>query len=229
MQTVKTIITVLLICWGCINAHAQVTIGSLEKPVKGAILDIKSQVSDINNVTSKSGGLVLSRVDLVNKNTLEPFIKTGSAEWTADTKLKHTGLLVYNLKEDNSFFHPGIYVWDGDSWGPVTGSYIQLPAFNLPWVTTSQTFNLFDEVYKKNFAPASTVNYISSAGAGVTDFPPYDDNPANFYYVVTDYDPAVYDIISIASDGVMTYSCIGSGKPAAEGNNLRINVVMIKK
>ncbi len=104
-----------------VNLSAQVTIGSGDQPVRAALLDIKTQVADGDNVTSKDGGLVLPRVKLENKNTLDPFINSASdPEWNdAAKKAKlmksHTGLMVYNLST-SGVFEPGIYIWDGIQW-----------------------------------------------------------------------------------------------------------------
>ena len=92
---------------------AQVTIGSLEDPEKAALLDLKSHVPDANNVTSEEGGLLLPRVALENLTTLAPFINNA----TNDEKLSHTGLTVYNVKNDNTAdLIPGFYYWNGEEW-----------------------------------------------------------------------------------------------------------------
>jgi hypothetical protein len=98
-----------------------VTIGSLDNPVKAALLDLKTKNPDADNVTvenSKSGGLVLPRVQLESKTTLEPFIPKDSEEWKRkqdETKRLHVGMMVYNLKS-GGVFSPGIYVWNGSEW-----------------------------------------------------------------------------------------------------------------
>jgi hypothetical protein len=226
-------IAVCCICLSvCVTVIAQVSIGSDIVPAKGALLELKQFAPDSYNATAGAdgGGLVLPRVVLSDKKTLEPFIDPSSAEWQAGTvrdktKSDHIGLIVYNV-EDNPVFKQGLYIWQG-VWTALklASTNIPLPAFNLPWGTGTLTFNLFEDVYKKNFAPVAATHYISSTGAHV-HFPPYDDNPADFHYAVTYYDTAVYNITSISDSGVMTYSCIGAAPP---DDNLRINVVMVKK
>ncbi|MDR1501395.1 MAG: hypothetical protein LBT43_02935 [Prevotella sp.] len=124
----KTIITIILSLFVIQSAglSAQVTIGSGIPPVKAALLDIKTQEADNENITSDSGGIVLPRVKLTNVNTLEPFIKTTDPEWSIanqdKTKKIHTGLMVYNLNTSSGGFKEGVYIWDGTAWRIGAGS-----------------------------------------------------------------------------------------------------------
>jgi hypothetical protein len=110
------------------STSAQVTIGMDAPPVKAALLDLKTQeaitpssANDNTNVTSNKGGLLLPRVKLKDKHTLEPFIPVSDPDWTnsSATKIKevHAGLTVYNLTS-NVDFVPGMYTWDGQKWTP---------------------------------------------------------------------------------------------------------------
>jgi hypothetical protein len=103
------------------NMQAQITIGSAEQPVKGALLDIKEQAADAGNITATTGGLVLPRVKLKDATTLEPFILATDHDWInhATTRIKelHTGLTVYNLTT-TAPFRSGMYIWDGRQWTP---------------------------------------------------------------------------------------------------------------
>jgi hypothetical protein len=102
---------------------SQVTIGSTNDPVKGALLDLKTKDADAGtNETvegNQNGGVVLPRVKLVNGSTLEPFIATDSNDWDPtnqeQTKKAHIGMMVYNLT-DTGDFSPGTYVWNGAQW-----------------------------------------------------------------------------------------------------------------
>ena len=96
---------------------AQVTIGFEAEPVKGAVLDIKTQAADADNITSATGGIVMPRMKLQSINTLEPMISIGDPD-IAELKLLHTGLIVYNLTSDTSF-KEGLYVWNGTQWEAV--------------------------------------------------------------------------------------------------------------
>lgn len=111
-------------------AKSQVTIGLDEEPVKGAILQLKSQKvagSSANSIR----GLMLPRIS---------FDVVSSASGTIDEKLRkslklpaaettnaaiHTGLLVYNVETltvtagspfEDSKICPGVYVWIGTAW-----------------------------------------------------------------------------------------------------------------
>lgn len=119
-QRIGTAILCLALLWAS-GVQAQVTIGSDEQPVKGALLDIKEQATASDNVTATTGGLVLPRVKLKDTTTLEPFISKDDLDWInhATTRIKdlHTGLTVYNLATTPPF-RPGVYVWNGRQWTP---------------------------------------------------------------------------------------------------------------
>ena len=102
------------------NINSQVTIGSGIVPVKAGILDIKDQKPDANNVTSKSGGIVLPRVALSNLSTLEPFMETSVDNYDNEKKI-HTGLLVYNM-DTSANITSGLYFWDGAKWNLLLSS-----------------------------------------------------------------------------------------------------------
>jgi len=126
----KTKLSVLLISFlfvlsGNLRLTAQVTVGSNTDPVRAALLDVKGQAADADNITSKTGGLALPRVNLVDAETLQPFIATTDADWTDPTKKaqlikNHTGLMVYNLNTTSPFAQ-GIYVWTGAKWVMASG------------------------------------------------------------------------------------------------------------
>ncbi|MDR0824997.1 MAG: hypothetical protein LBN74_07870 [Prevotella sp.] len=93
---------------------AQVTVGSGEKPIKAAILDVKSYAADEDNITSGTGGIIMPRLKLQSPNTLEPIIPNNDPELT-ELKIYHTGLVVYNLTDDANF-KEGLYIWNGARW-----------------------------------------------------------------------------------------------------------------
>lgn len=99
---------------------AQVTIGSGIPPEKAALLDLKTKEATTDGSATtdeKGGGLLLPRVELNNWTDLTPFISQGNMSDGAYSKLKlrHKGLMVYNLSTENRFI-PGIYNWDGQQW-----------------------------------------------------------------------------------------------------------------
>jgi len=102
-----------------VTISAQVTIGSDYEPEKGALLDIKTiKTSDSKpdgaTTDKDGGGLLLPRVQLTKKDALF-FIDSNDPQYNT-YKLKHTGLLVYNLNATSDGLKPGIYMWNGMQW-----------------------------------------------------------------------------------------------------------------
>lgn len=128
MKKITILITILIFCSFHSSALlAQVTIGSGVPPAKTALLQLKDQPADSENVTSTEGGLLLPRVKLVDINTLEPFLDTSYVDYDQEKKLS-IGLMVYNINEsagDN--IYPGIYCWDGEKWTESTASSGESP------------------------------------------------------------------------------------------------------
>jgi hypothetical protein len=214
--------------WGCIHMNAQVSIGVNAPPVAAALLDLKDRVAGADTLSASSGGLVLPRVSLVDKTTLEPFIGISDTEWVSNqnkTKSDHIGLTVYNLN-DNASFDKGIYVWSGSEWKSIqlSSNYIYLPSFNLEW--TGNSVNLFN-IYKQNLDFSTNSKYKSSAGTLRVAFPEFDEEATDFYYVVTYYDPNVLTINGITPNGLMSYTKNPSLKLPPEGSF--INIVLIRK
>lgn len=176
IRIIKVAIVILLISPLTIYSglKAQVTIGTGEPPAKGALLELKDNNPDKDNITSKTGGLVLPRVKLENNKTLEPFIKLNDNEWSTsqinETKRIHTGLMVYNLNTENNF-QQGIYVWDGNQW--------MLSGANDAWLkmgnsATNSTQNFIgttddaDLVIKTNNSEAMRIASSGNLGVGTS-------------------------------------------------------------
>lgn len=204
------------------SSYAQVTIGSGSPPVKAALLELKDKdaepiipsVTDDDNITSSTGGLILPRVKLISKSTLEPFVNKSSTEWISNTdylKEKHAGLTVYNLNESNGF-KQGIYAWDGSKWdlvGENSGiQFFYMPSFNLPVTSVTdpndpdETFDLYKE-YETQFTKQNNSHFVSNntSLASVPIVYPKD----RLDYVVTWYDSSIIEVIGIDGDGVMSY------------------------
>ncbi|MBK5721854.1 hypothetical protein JGH11_13320 [Dysgonomonas sp. Marseille-P4677] len=109
--SVLTFITITLLTP---DIHSQVTIGLGAAPAKAGLLQLKDQEPDNNNVTSKTGGLILPRVALVDPKTLEPFINPTEVGYSEE-KIKNVGLLVYNMSKTSPFVQ-GLYCWNGETW-----------------------------------------------------------------------------------------------------------------
>ncbi|WP_410879424.1 hypothetical protein [Myroides sp. DW712] len=201
--------------------QAQVTIGTDKPSEQAALLDVKSQEPTSDNITSTTGGVLLPRVQLVDVETLEPFIHTTDAAWIDATSKEtlskeHTGLEVYNLT-DNTSFKPGSYVWNGKQWEslfkplkPRVNHRIvfPMPAFNLPLIDPEDPDNMrlkvdLHQMYMSN----RRVNHFRTNMEDVTTFIVNNYYRANqLDYVVTHYDKAIITIHGIDNDGVMDYT-----------------------
>jgi len=230
-----------------LNLSAQGTIGSGEKPVRAALLDLKGQNPDSENITSSTGGLVLPRVKLTGRTTLDPFIDSGTdPEWkSADVnvvkKLKddHTGLMVYNLSvsdpgetDENLIFEQGIYVWNGTQWNMhkagetrsvAEKEFFYMPSFNLPLSGDPNLVLKFDlyEEYEKQFTQAGNSSFVSS-DPSMTAIPKFGRDKLE--YVVTAYDGTVIKEVKIdpsgATKGTLRYKCVSASAPASSFINI---------
>jgi uncharacterized protein (TIGR02145 family) len=130
----------------CAHLHAQVTIGGLEEPHKGTVLDLNS--------TTK-GGLILSNVALPNLYTIPanfPGMTPTPADPT-DANEKFAGAIVYHTGENN--IPAGVYTWNGTNWTPATENCMPLDAGSLK-VTASSAFAKVND----------PVTFSVSSGAG---------------------------------------------------------------
>lgn len=230
-----------------LSLSAQVTIGSDQAPVRAALLDLKDKNANAQNITSESGGLVLPRVKLTNRKTLDPFIISSSdTEWNnVDVnivkKLKddHIGLMVYNLSVSSSetnedlIFEKGVYTWDGAQWnktkeGNVRNAekFFYMPSFDLPLSgdpNEALEFDLYKE-YEKQFTKAGNASFISS-NLLMTSVPKFGRDKLE--YVITAYDGTVIKEASIdpsgATKGTLRYK---AGLPVAPSGSF-INIVLV--
>ena len=224
MKLMKKIYTVLiLIVLGGIstNVEAQVTIGSEGMPNRAALLDIKDLITPgANNETATTGGLLLPRVLLLDKTTLEPFIARTDAEWvnsgTSKVKEKHIGLQVYNLSETNGFTK-GMFVWDGAKWErqdytPLNVNYFfYLPSFNIEIQgTVNHVIDLYAE-YERQFTRQLNTNFVSNSNYTLDVLPMAGTNRLykrhELDYVITDFDETIIspNTISISNDGKLSF------------------------
>jgi uncharacterized protein (TIGR02145 family) len=127
MKTTKLFLLPVLLLFSCASLHAQVTIGGIENPKAGAILDLNS---------STKGGLILSNVtiadpELIPQNT-NVFEGVGNANLDVNEELR--GIMVYN---DGQYpaVPAGIYIWNGYCWTK-DGSVVVVSA---PSITINNT------------------------------------------------------------------------------------------
>lgn len=116
----KRVLTITL-CMLCIfKVSSQVSIGHDDEPEKGALLQLKTteEVSPGGATTDKEGGgLLLPRVNLEKRDELY-FIPKSDIEYETK-RLKHKGLVVYNIRQTTDGLNPGMHVWDGAAWQPM--------------------------------------------------------------------------------------------------------------
>jgi len=105
-----------------LTLKAQVTIGTLESPVPGALLQLKSTGdADSNGDVNATKGLALPRVALVKHDQLQPMYSADeAAALSTEVKLAHKGLVVYNLTDDpEEPLSIGLNYWDGEQWNSI--------------------------------------------------------------------------------------------------------------
>jgi uncharacterized protein (TIGR02145 family) len=98
---------VMLLC--LLQANAQVTIGALDHPAKGAILDLNPKS------ISQHGGLLLPNVFITNSDSLPAALAGSFSDAERDYSPNLAGLVVYNSNPDLAG-GLGIFVWDGSDW-----------------------------------------------------------------------------------------------------------------
>lgn len=115
------VLIIVLLFFQTISLHPQVTIGSREEPIPGALLELKEENVTIPGATA-TRGLGMPRVYLPKLNELtmgnpseqQTKVPNINGEWEA-----HAGLMVYNVHEDYCLETPilaGLYVWNGNAW-----------------------------------------------------------------------------------------------------------------
>ena len=105
--TVKTIYILILMCiLFRSNGFAQITIGELDTPNIGALLDLRSE----------SKGILMPRVALEDTVNLKPMLTDVMAN-NSDSMRLHTGLTVYNVTNSNGLCE-GVYTWNTSRWEP---------------------------------------------------------------------------------------------------------------
>lgn len=139
---------------------AQVTIGSTEAPVEGALLDLKNQPNGTSNK-----GLGLPRVVLTDINKLYPMLPIG---YSSEENEKHIGLVVYNQSYCDGKFNKGVYVWSGDKWQPI----LDKPVFATPSVNVVGESNDFIDIPSGLDARGASIPAINIAWGGLPTFLP---------------------------------------------------------
>lgn len=113
MRQIRSILLVLgMLTFSITKLSAQVTIGSSDKTIPGALLQIKTQQELSPGGSNATKGLGMPRVALNTPDKLYPMLPNG---YNSTEDGAHIGLIVYNTTAGDGFC-PGLYVWDGGKW-----------------------------------------------------------------------------------------------------------------
>ncbi|MDR1763855.1 MAG: PKD domain-containing protein [Dysgonamonadaceae bacterium] len=91
------------------SARAQVTIGALDKPARGALLDLNPQSA------ANLGGLLFLNIFITNTDSLPASLPGSFTPAEQDYFLDLQGMVVYNTNPDLAGGE-GLFVWDGGKW-----------------------------------------------------------------------------------------------------------------
>jgi len=204
MKKILSLLSIVMIYAN--GAIAQVTIGSLDAPVEGAVLELKSETL----------GFLPTRVELSALNDPSPLPN------------HEEGMVVYNLTEDaDESLQRGFYYNDGERWIRLsTSPVIAEKWFYMPSIAFDTTIkgptsrNLYDEFVAQLCSTAGVISSTSAPPKVLSSIPAATD----FYYYVTAYDPSVFDKIVIDDNGDMSYDIIGDAT-----DETFINIVFIEK
>ena len=225
----KRNLLLLALSFFILQVSAQVTIGSLDSPAEGVLLDLKEHAADGENVTTDKG-LLLPRVKLVAKDSLQPLINNASD--TDEREL--TGVIVYNVAEITGnetirSMSEGLYMWNGNEWTMLgkTGNpnFFYMPSFDLPLGTigSTQSVDLYNE-YARQFKYDAGRNPNFHNGQGLTAVPGIYSR-SDLYYVVLDYTPGVISNLQMDASGNLSYQVVSTTVP----QEAYINIICVVK
>ncbi|MBB4037057.1 hypothetical protein GGR21_002971 [Dysgonomonas hofstadii] len=231
-QLATWLLTAFCLFYYCNFTYGQVSIGMLEPPEKASLLQLSTQLPDGNNITSDKGGLLLPRVRLEDRKTLQPFVKITDNDWinTSSNKIKekHAGLTVYNIyvspnseTKQDKIFTQGIYTWNGEEWEKLatkdnsSRGWFYMPAFNLPLeaIGNADSYDLYAE-YERQFTRNSTNNpdFTSNPALTGSTVPAPDEGTlykrGELDYAVVYYDKGIINVTGVDSGGVMSYEVL---------------------
>jgi len=190
------------------SARAQVTIGSLDVPKQGAVLELKSD----------SLGFLPPRVELSKLSLPDPL------------PMHVEGMVVYNTTNNPAdTLQAGLYYNTGIRWMRLSTTpynaerWFYMPSIVFDTSNTGQglTKNLYQECKNQLNSSGSLVKSSKDAPEKVLATMPA---ATDLYYYVTGYDDKVFDKISIDANGVMTYDIIGTAS-----DSTYINIVFVEK
>lgn len=181
-------------------------------------------VTPLSTGNTTSEGIIapnLTRAQLISKD----------AQYTT----AQTGALIYITTIDGTITtkttkvtRVGYYYFDGLLWQCIDqpGQYFYLPVFDFPTtaIGTGYTFDLYNNVYKKQFTQLGNSLYTTN-NAALSIVPSVRYIATEIDYVITYYDTDIIKINSISTSGVINYDV----KSTLLGPGSFINVVFITK
>ena len=194
-----------------LTIKAQVTIGILDTPAKGALLDLKTNANGKSNL-----GFLPPRVELIQPSKPDPLPEHVQ------------GMVVYNLSSTDSL-KVGFYYNSGTRWVHLSAdTFTGENWFYMPSIPINVTTPTPVDLYQKYVDQLNTAGglVIKSAGAAPPKVLAAVPGRTDLYYYVTAYDPDVFDSIIISATGVMTYNI----KPGAAATDATfLNIVFVEK
>ena len=200
MKLKQTLGVLLIVATSLTNLNAQVTVGSSDTPVAGALLQLKE---DENAGSNSKKGLGLPKVQLADISKLimgaNEILDTDDG---GDQYAKHIGLMVYASQKfgTSPVYCPGIYVWEGDKWAPLSPQ----PEANPDITMTDADGNVYNARW---FGDPCTPNgglywmrsnlYSTQKGTGGSFGTPVRLNPGN-------YDGEAVDVVEVSSPSNLT-------------------------
>jgi hypothetical protein len=179
-KLMKRILILLAVTIICNVMQAQVTIGSLLNPQKGALLDLKEEDPINQSDPNSEKGILFPKVALIDVKSLEPLIK-GMA--VAADSMKMRGMIVYNVNENANGIDAGLSVWNGEEWMSIVGGGASKAAvFTIDWtkVTINGTY-----VKDKPLTYGNTVSLpVNVTRAGTYNLVAYSKPDNNYYFSV---------------------------------------------
>jgi hypothetical protein len=172
---VTVLMTALLI--GVPSVCAQMTIGVMEDPNTGSLLDLKQQQTGGN--ANATRGLLLPRVQLTEPNKLYPMMETAEGSGIpvgsyddpteiAKINAEHVGLTVYNIPTQGGcrpLISEGVYIWNGTKWDEINADvtkYVDIEV-NVPSGAKKRLrFLTYNLGANPNLTPKEQMGYVST-------------------------------------------------------------------
>ena len=183
------------------NVQAQTTVGVMEPPVNGALLQIKNIAGVTDGSVNATKGLCFPRVALVKGNQLQPmYSEADAAALSADQRQVHRGLIVYNINEIvTEGLTVGLNIWDGEKWV----GFREGTSNAIFDITDCSTVKIAGEY--SNAVPLNTSNYVKMT-INVTKKGSYTitatPDPDNGYYFSTSGEFLTTGTVEIMIQGV---------------------------